>query len=164
MKTERVGRASDREDRSEKPGRKGRVGVRRDGPSGLAGGLTFALTVALTVGLSLSLNVSAATAQDESPMQEITWAHPSPSRVARFVVFVSTAEGSEDSARQIDVGKPAGMPMGSGSMRFFSALVPAGFDEFLAVAAVAADGSRSGLSSWSRPSPSAPGQPLPVQN
>lgn len=105
---------------------------------------------------------SPASAQEVS-MQEVTWAHPRPAGVERFMIFVSAVEGAEKDARQIDVGKPSGIPVGAGAVRYFTATVPAEFEEFIAVAAVAPNGSRSALSTWSRPAPSAPGQPVLIQ-
>jgi len=63
----------------------------------------------------------------------------------------------------LKVGKPAGRSMGEGGMWAFSALVPASYDEFVAVAAVAPDGRRSPLSAWSVAAPTAPGQPMLIQ-
>ena len=97
------------------------------------------------------------------PLQEVIWAHPAPGRVQGFVIFISPVEGPDDAARQIEVGKPAGVSMGSGAMWAFRAIVPAAYDEFVAVAAVAPDGTQSPLSAWSVAAPTAPGQPLLIQ-
>ncbi len=97
------------------------------------------------------------------PLQEVTWAHPAPGRVQGFVIFISPVARLDDAVRQVDVGKPAGVSMGSGGMWAFRAIVPASYDEFLAVAALAPDGTQSPLSSWSVAAPTAPGQPLLIQ-
>lgn len=97
------------------------------------------------------------------PLQEVAWAHPAPGQVQGFVIFISSVAGLDDAARQIDVGKPAGVSMGSGAMWTFRAIVPAAYDEFVAVAAVAPDGTQSPLSSWSVAAPTVPGQPLLIQ-
>lgn len=96
--------------------------------------------------------------QAQTIMHELTWAHAQPNGVQRFVVFVSPVAGDRAQARQIDVGKPPGEP-NSGAI-WYSAVISAERDEFVAVAAMASDGSLSGLSRWSGLPPSPPGQPL----
>ena len=92
-------------------------------------------------------------------MHEVTWAHNAAGDVQNFVVFVSTVKGDQANARQINVGKPTGQT-NAGSLEMFSAIVAVELDEYLAVAAIALDGSLSELSAWSGVPPSPPGQPL----
>jgi len=94
-----------------------------------------------------------------SAMHEITWGHDAADEVQNFVVFVSPVEGVQANSRQINVGKPASQSS-SGSFQLFSAIVSVEFDEYVAVAAVALDGSLSELSRWSALPPSQPGQPF----
>jgi hypothetical protein len=122
--------------------------------------LLFTLT-GLWAGLTPAATAGAQAAS--LPLQEVVWAHPTPGRVQGFVIFISPVAGVDTAARQIDVGKPAGVSMGSGAMWAFRAIVPAAYDEFVAVAAIAPDGTRSPLSSWSVAAPTAPGQPLLIQ-
>ena len=98
-------------------------------------------------------------AQAAPAMHEITWSHNAAGDVANFVVFVSAVEGDQANSRLIDVGKPESQP-GSGTLQTFSAIVSVELDEYVAVAAIAVDGSLSGLSAWSTLPPSQPGQPL----
>ena len=93
-------------------------------------------------------------------VHQITWIHASPAEVSSFLIFVSPVSGSLTDARQFDVGKPGGS--NSGSPQSFSALVPVGFDEFVAISAIGQNGLQSGLSEWRQPQPSQPGQPLVV--
>jgi hypothetical protein len=117
----------------------------------------LAFTVLATV-LSARISYSAdGDAADQ--MHEVTWLHESPNEVRSFMLFVSPVSGSTDGARQINVPNPGG----SGSVQFFSALVPIASDDFVAVAAIGQNGLLSGLSAWSRAQPSQPGQPLVVQ-
>lgn len=97
----------------------------------------------------------------DPPLHEITWIHESPSEVQRFVIFVSPTSGSLDEARQVDVGKPGGS--NSSTAQFFSAHVPVGFDEYVAIAAIGKNGLRSSLSEWRQPQPTQPGQPLVIE-
>lgn len=94
-------------------------------------------------------------------MHEVIWAHPDPLAVKRFVVFVSAVKGDQAGARRVDVGKPASQP--SGSVQIFSAIVPIGSVEFVAVAAVGYDGRMGPLSSWSGVPPTRPGQPIVIE-
>jgi hypothetical protein len=104
---------------------------------------------------------SARAGQGQAPMHEVTWAHATPARVARFVIYVSPAKARGRAVRRIDVGKPQGQLAQDGSTRVYSAIVPAAFEEFIAVAAVATDG-REALSDWAPPPPGQPGRPLLV--
>lgn len=97
----------------------------------------------------------------DPPLHEIRWIHESPSKVQRFVIFVSPTSGSLDEARQVDVGKPGGS--NSSTAQFFSALVPVGLDEYVAIAAIGKNGLRSSLSEWRQPQPTQPGQPLVIE-
>lgn len=119
---------------------------------GLAGGWTALLSAEIAGAQGAAL-----------PLQEVVWGHPTPGRVQGFVIFISPMAGLDDAARQIDVGKPAGVSMGSGGMWAFRAIVPAAYDEFVAVAAIASDGTQSPLSAWSVAAPTAPGQPMLIQ-
>ena len=111
----------------------------------------------LTIGLTANLSFAA---PGDGLVHEVTWIHESPSEVRSFVIFVSPVAGSVDDARRVDVGKPGGS--GSDSAQFFSALVPVGVGEFVAIAAVGRNGLLSDLSGWSPAQPSQPGQPLVV--
>jgi hypothetical protein len=122
---------------------------------GWAAGL-FVATVLATI-LPATISFSA----DDDPVHEVTWVHGSPGDVRSFVVFVSPVEGSVADARQINVGKPDGT--GSGSVQFYSALVPVGVGEFVAVGALGQDDLLSGLSEWRPAQPSRPGQPLVIE-
>lgn len=93
-------------------------------------------------------------------MQTITWGHPSPANVERFMVTISPVKGPSESSRTIDVGKPASVP--SGSLEIFTALVQMEFDEFVSVAAVGRNGLTSLPSVWSGVPPTRPGQPRVV--
>jgi len=121
------------------------------------------LLFALVASGAFLIPAAIAGAQDALPLQEVTWAHPTPGWVQGFVIFVSPVAGLEDATRQITVGKPAGRSMDNDGMWAFTAIVPAAYDEFLAVAAVGPDGTHSPLSSWSVVVPTAPGQPLLIQ-
>ncbi|MEE8166610.1 MAG: hypothetical protein V3T64_13660 [Myxococcota bacterium] len=92
-------------------------------------------------------------------LHEITWAHNAAAEVQNFVVFVSAVQGDQANSRQIYVGKPASQS-NSGSLQTFSAIVSVELDEYVAVAALALDGSLSELSRWSGLPPSQPGQPF----
>ncbi|MBK7947591.1 MAG: hypothetical protein IPK00_02335 [Deltaproteobacteria bacterium] len=94
-------------------------------------------------------------------MHEVIWAHPDALAVKRFVVFVSAVKGDQTGARRVDVGKPASEP--SGTVQVFSAIVPIGTAEFVAVAAVGYDGRMGALSSWSGVPPTRPGQPIVIE-
>jgi hypothetical protein len=117
--------------------------------------------ITLACGLLVTGGSRAQGAEPEDvALQEITWAHPSPSDVARFVIYLSSTRGAEQSARQIDVGKPRGVKGPAASpMRYFSAVVPTRLDDFVAVAAIARDGTRSPLSAWAGVPPGRPGRP-----
>jgi hypothetical protein len=114
-----------------------------------------------TAVLATILPATISHAADEGPVHEITWVHASPGEVRSFVVFVSPVDGSVAEARQINVGKPGGTR--SGSVQVYSALVPVGVGEFVAVAALGRNDLLSGLSEWSPAQPSRPGQPLIVE-
>ncbi len=118
-------------------------------------GLLFSLSLGMLGALP---NPAAA---DEVELHEVTWAHPSPAQVSRFVVFVSTVRGDTSSARQVEVGKPAGSS--SGSLQFYSAIVPVDHEEFVAIGAVDNAGVLAAMSNWSAVPPSRPGQPLVVE-
>ncbi len=92
-------------------------------------------------------------------LHEITWAHNAAAEVQNFVVFVSAVQGDQANSRQISVGKPASQS-DSGSLQTLSAIVSVELDEYVAVAALALDGSLSELSRWSGMPPSRPGQPF----
>jgi hypothetical protein len=94
-------------------------------------------------------------------MHEITWAHSNPAGVGSFVIFVADVKGDTDSARRIAIPKPSGGQ--AGSIQTFSAIVPMVASEYVAVAAVGYDGQMGGLSAWSAPPPTQPGQPFVVE-
>ena len=117
------------------------------------------LAFALSLGLLSALPNTAAA--DEVQLHEVTWAHPSPAQVSRFVVFVSQVRGDTSTARQVEVGKPAGSS--SGSLQLYSAIVPVDHEEFVAIGAVDNAGVLGAMSNWSAVPPSRPGQPLVVE-
>ncbi len=134
-------------------GRRGNEGRRR--LAGARGGLVSALALGGLAGLPGSAQAG------EAELHELTWAHPSPATVSRFIVLVSPVRGNAATARQVEVGKPAGAS--SGSLQFYSAIVPIDHEEFVAVAAVDNAGNLGAISSWSAVPPSRPGQPLVVE-
>lgn len=109
----------------------------------------------------ISLAFLAAAPASAEDLQEVSWFHPNPDQVRGFILFVSSQDGSRESARQIDVGKPAGETTENG--QFFSAMVEMTVEEYVAVSAIGRNGLESGLSAWARPEPSRPGQPLVVE-
>lgn len=119
------------------------------------------MIAAIALATLLPAKTSHAADDAGATVHEITWLHASPAEVQSFLIFVSPVVGALAGARQIDVGKPGGSD--SESPQVFSALVPVGFDEFVAVAAIGQDGLRSALSEWGQPQPSQPGQPLVVE-
>jgi len=123
---------------------------------------SFAGRVSLVIGLLVlggTLPGVPSNAQAQMALHEITWAHASPNEVVRFVVFVSRTSGDRAGARQINVGKPAN-PRIEGANSVYSAIVSVDLLEYVAVAAVALDGTLSPLSAWSGLPPSTPGQPF----
>ena len=94
-------------------------------------------------------------------VHEITWVHEAPAEVEGFVVYLSPVPDSVAEARQIAVGKPGGS--NSNTAQFFSALVPVGLEEYVAVAAIGRNGLQSIVSEWRQPQPTQPGQPLVVE-
>lgn len=100
-----------------------------------------------------------ASAADET-MHEMVWAHADPLAVKRFIVFIASVKGDQAGARRVDVGKPASQP--GGPVQIFSAIVPLGSTEFVAVAAIGYDGRMGPLSSWSGVPPTRPGQPIVI--
>jgi len=118
--------------------------------------LRFA-TLALLASTLLCLGVGVAQAQQASP-HELVWAHAKPSEITGFVVFLSSVEGSVDDARRVQVGLPETLQ--SSGMQFYSAIVSASVDEFVAVAAIDRQGQMSELSAWSGMPPSTPGKPF----
>ena len=112
----------------------------------------------LAVLLLLGLGAGQAVAQERT--HQISWGHPNPNEVSRFVVLVSPVEGTVAATREINVGKPSAQSMGS--LQLFSAFISFGTDEYLAVAAVGHDGQRSTPSNWTGMPPTRPGQPLLV--
>jgi len=100
-------------------------------------------------------------AAGEVRLHEVTWAHQSPTDVSRFIVFVSSERGNPGGARQVEVGMPAGSS--SGSFQFYSAILPIGPEEYVAIGAVGQNGVLGGLSGWSAVPPTRPGQPLVVE-
>ncbi len=115
--------------------------------------------------LALLLGSFAATpgaaAAGEIVLHEVTWGHPSPAQVSRFVVFVSRTRGQTSGARQVEVGKPASFA--SGTLQLYSAIVPVDHEEFVAIGAIDGAGNLGAISSWSAVPPSRPGQPLLVE-
>jgi hypothetical protein len=128
------------------------------------GGVLARATFLLSGLALLSLGSSVAHAQRPNVMHEITWAHASPADVRAFVVYLAPNKGkkAESKARIIDVGKPKSVGSGGGGVRYYSAVIQGNVGEFVAVAAIAADGTRSPLSAWAGLPPSRPGQPLLV--
>lgn len=98
-------------------------------------------------------------ARAETALHEITWAHPTPGQVVRFIVFAAPTSGDQAGARRINVGKPAN-PEIVGPNSVYSAIISVERTDFVAVGAVALDGSMSPLSDWSTLPPSTPGQPF----
>lgn len=119
----------------------------------------FGLQLGLALGL-LGVLPGLATAGEEE-LHELTWAHPSPVQVSRFIVFLSPVRGDSTSARQVEVGKPDSTS--SGTFHFFSAIVPLDHEEFVAIGAVDNAGVLRSMSDWSAVPPSRPGQPLVVE-
>jgi len=120
---------------------------------------TFGRHFGLVLGLLAALP-GVALAGDEE-LHELTWAHPSPVQVSRFIVFISPVRGESGSARRVEVGKPASTS--SGTFHFFSAIVPLDHEEFVAIGAVDNAGVLGAMSEWSAVPPSRPGQPLVVE-
>jgi len=123
---------------------------------------SFASRVAFAVGLLVLGGVfvgAPENAHAQMGLHEITWAHGTPNQVVRFVVFASATSGDRAGARQINVGKPAN-PRIEGGNSVYSAIISVDPLEYVAVAAVALDGSLSPLSEWSGLPPSTPGQPF----
>ena len=118
-------------------------------------GWALALLIGILAGLP---GVSTA---GEIVLHELTWGHPSPAQVSRFVVFVSRTRGDANGARQVEVGKPAGLV--SGSLQIYSAIVPVDHEEFVAIGAIDQAGNLGAMSNWSAVPPSRPGQPLLVE-
>lgn len=115
--------------------------------------------VAVSCFALVGLSPNAASAQEQ--LTEITWAHPAPQRVSRFVVMISPTGNASSETRRVEVGKPAGES--SGPMSFYTALIPISNDDYVAIAAVGIDGLMSSMSSWSAVQPSRPGQPLVIE-
>jgi hypothetical protein len=132
----------------------GRMEIPEERAPGRGARLGFGLALAVLGGLPGLARAG------EDRLHEVTWAHQQPAQVERFVVYVSSERGDTAGARQIEVGKPAGAS--SGSFQFYSAIVPVGSDEFLAVGAFGYNGVLGGLSEWSAVPPTRPGQPLVV--
>ncbi len=107
------------------------------------------------------VGLSPSTASAEEQLTEITWAHPTPKRVSRFVVMISPTSQTTADTRWVEVGKPAGKS--SGTMSFYTALVPVSSDEYIAIGAVGINGQMSAMSAWSPVPPSRPGQPLVIE-
>lgn len=128
--------------------------------SRLRTGLCSVPFVAALVLVSLVLGAASAGAQEQR-LHQITWGHPAPGEVSRFVVLISPVDGSVADARQVEVGLPAGENIGS--MTIYSAMVSFTADEFLAVAAIGRNGLMSVPSDWSGMPPSRPGQPMLVE-
>ncbi len=116
---------------------------------------------ALALLLGILAGFPAVAPAGEIVLHELTWGHPSPAQVSRFVVFVSRTRGDANGARQVEVGKPAGMV--SGTLQLYSAIVPIDHEEFVAVGAVDSAGNLGAMSDWSAVPPSRPGQPLLVE-
>jgi len=132
---------------------------RRDQAGGRVSGGVLAIALALA-GASTLLGASTARASEDR-LHEVTWAHSSPGQVGRFVVLVSDERGDRAGARQVEVGLPAGAS--SGAFQFYSAIVPIGPYDYVAVAAYGPNGVLGGISSWAAPPPTRPGQPLVVE-
>lgn len=112
--------------------------------------------------LAMILPAGISYSADEDKTHEVSWLHESPAEVSSFVIFVSPEPGLSSTTRRFDdIGKPGGS--GSGTAQVFSAMVPIGTDDFVAVAAIGQNGLLSALSLWSQPQPTQPGQPLIVQ-
>lgn len=139
-----------------------RFGLDRSGWNGVSRGMRLGLVFGLSVGALGLLGAFPAVARaGEAELHELTWAHPSPASVSRFIVFVSRTRGGASTARQVEVGKPAGSS--SGTLQFYSAIVPVDHEEFVAVGAVDNAGNLGSMSDWSAVPPSRPGQPLVVE-
>jgi len=105
----------------------------------------------------LAMLVGASVASADPVSHQITWGHSSPGTVDYFVVMISDTEGGDGNVRQVDVGKPAGQPVGP--MTLFSAVVAFEAREFISVAAMGFNGELSAPSDWSAMPPTVPGQP-----
>ncbi len=105
------------------------------------------------------LSPSAASAEEQ--LTEITWAHPAPQRVSGFVVMISPTGSTSSDTRWVEVGKPTGRS--SGTMSFYTAIIPISSDEYVAIGAVGINGLMSAMSPWSAVPPSRPGQPLVIE-
>ena len=115
---------------------------------------------ALGLGLALLWALPGVATAGDADLHEVLWGHPSPAQVSRFIVFVSPVRGDSASARQVEVGKPAGAL--SGSLQLYSAIVPVDHEEYVAIGAVDNAGVLRAMSNWSAVPPSRPGQPLIV--
>lgn len=135
--------------------------VRRGGIAGKDGSRRGIPGWALALLLGILAGHPGVSTAAEIVLHEVTWGHPSPAQVSRFVVFVSRTRGDTNGARQVEVGKPAGIV--SGMLQLYSAIVPVELEEFVAIGAVDSAGNLGAMSSWSAVPPSRPGQPLLVE-
>lgn len=133
----------------------------RGGNAGMNGSRRSLPGWALALLLGLFAGSPGVAAAGEIVLHEVTWGHPSPGQVSRFVVFVSQTRGQTNGARQVEVGKPA--TFSSGTLQIYSAIVPVDHEEFVAIGAIDAAGNLGAISSWSAVPPSRPGQPLLVE-
>lgn len=139
-----------------------RFGRDRSVWGGFSRRMRLGLVLGLSIGaLGLLAGLPGVAHAGDTELHELTWAHPSPSSVSRFIVFVSRTRGGANSARQVEVGKPAGSS--SGTLQFYSAIVPVDHEEFVAVGAVDNAGNLGSMSEWSAVPPSRPGQPVVVE-
>ena len=135
--------------------------VRRGGNAGKNGSRRGIPGWALALLLGILAGHPGVATAGEIVLHEVTWGHPSPAQVSRFVVFVSRTRGDANGARQVEVGKPATIL--SGTLQVYSAIVPVDHEEFVAIGAVDSAGNLGAMSSWSAVPPSRPGQPLLIE-
>ena len=117
--------------------------------------------IAFVIGLLVlggALLVVPSSAQAQLAAIDIIWGHTAPNAVVRFEVYASRTRGDLAGARIVWSDKTASDKIVDGEHRY-SAGIEVDPLEYVAVAAVALDGSKS-LSEWSSLPPSTPGQPF----
>ena len=117
--------------------------------------------IAFVIGLLVlggALLVVPSSAQAQLADIEIIWGHTTPNAVVRFEVYASRTRGDLAGAREVWSGKTPSHDIVDGEHRYRLGIEVDPL-EYVAVAAVALDGSKS-LSEWSSLPPSTPGQPF----
>lgn len=128
-------------------------------PGGAGKAASSAVVQSCTL-LVLAVAFAAGGAQAQENMHQITWAHPAPETVSRFVILIASEDGDLAGARQVDVGLPEPEPFGESSV--YSATISFEPQDRLAVAAVGLDGQMSIPSQWAGMPPTRPGRPMLV--